>query len=113
MFIVEDIGHMGWGGTLGYFATEELALEFMKKEVEKEVAKAKENETWAGDEIDDNGEVKKLTDEDRKKSKFMGNVLYEAIVGVWYKTTYEYEEYDVEGTLYRLKVQTLQDTDNT
>lgn len=47
-----------------------------------------------------NGVVEKKID---KKSEWDKDILYEAAIFSWYKCSYEYDEWDVSGEVYRIK----------
>ncbi|MGF6428201.1 hypothetical protein [Bradyrhizobium elkanii] len=104
IYIVERID--GWGGAteLGYFLKFERAYTALETFVREQMHDTRENRVSKYD-LDPgkkNGKIEYLPE--RKRGPFRKNVLYVAAVFEWCKTSYEYEEYDIGGVDYRLKV---------
>ena len=73
------ISPMGWEGDEQYFLNKELALKKYKEKIE---------EYKKNDDVEDVREQKFVSSIDN-------NVIKEALVGIWEKTSYECDEWDV------------------
>lgn len=99
--VIYKIGKINRFGDIGedlYFSKLSDSLRKLKNIISIE----KKKENYAECEEINNGKLIKLSDSDRKFD-FKENILYEVKIANWYKTSYEYDEWDVDCDIYYIK----------
>lgn len=103
IYIIQEWNH--WGIIeLFYFLDLEKAKKCFKKLVLEEKKKCRADKSLAKNEDLDgkiNGEIKVANDE------FKDGYLIEATIYAWYKSSYEYDEWDIQGKTYKLVVKKI------
>ena len=103
IYIIQEWGR--WGITeMFYFLDLEKAKKHFKKVVLEEKKKCRADKSLAKNEVLDgkiNGEIKVANDE------FKEGYLIEATVYSWYKSSYEYDEWDISGNTYKLVIKKI------
>lgn len=99
--IIYKIGEINRYGEIGedlYFSKINDALIKLKNIISIQ----KKEKNYAKCEEVNNGKLIKLSDSDRKFN-FKENILYEVKIAKWYKTSYEYDEWDIDCNIYYIK----------
>lgn len=104
IYKIELIAHIGYIDDVAYFFKATDALKEMRRIIAEKKEHYKKNDTLAkSEDVPEgkrNGTVHKLDDKERRD--FKEHTLYEATLYSWHKTSYEYDEWDVDGETYRV-----------
>lgn len=99
IYIIQEWASFGIS-EIAYCLDEKIAISKFKQIVKEEIAKAKKDGTWAKqedlDRVIPNGHIEK------SDAEFDKNELYSATISTWYKSSYEYDEWDIGGSTFKL-----------